>query len=54
MIDMKIPRDERDRIMLVAEDSHVLWAVGYRISEAAKITGTTERFLKVQMTVEDE
>ena len=29
MIDEKIPREERDHVLLLAEGSHVLWIVGY-------------------------
>ncbi len=48
LIDCKIPRDQRDRIWLLADGSHVLWVVGYRISEAAKVTEDTGSILKVQ------
>lgn len=46
-IDEKIPKEYRDRIWLVAEGSHVLWVVGYRISEVLKTTETTARVLVV-------
>ena len=42
-IDEKIPADRRDRILLLAEGSHILWVVGYRISEAYKISDSTSR-----------
>ncbi len=48
MIDEKIPRQERDRIMLLAEGDHILWIVGYRISEYYKVTETTRQILQVQ------
>lgn len=38
LIDEKIPRDRRDGIFLIAQGSHVLWVIGGRISEAAKVT----------------
>ena len=47
MIDEKIPRQERDRIPVLAEGSHVLWLAGYRISEYYKITDNTETVLQV-------
>lgn len=53
MIDLKIPREERDQILLVAQGSHILWAVGYRISEGAKVTAKTKKLLKIQMTEEE-
>ena len=53
LIDRKIPREERDSVLLVAQESHILWVVGERISEAAKVTEKTERLLKIQM-MEDE
>lgn len=53
MIDQKIPREERDRILLVAEGSHILWVVGWRISEGAKVTAQSQKILKVQMMEEE-
>ncbi len=47
MIDEKIPREQRDRIPLLAEGNHILWIVGYRISEYYKITETTKMILQV-------
>lgn len=49
MIDEKIPRDERGEVPLVAEGSHVLWIVGYRISEYYKITKDTHTVLQIQL-----
>lgn len=48
MIDEKIPRQERDRILLLAEGNHILWIVGYRISEYYKVTENTKQILQVQ------
>ena len=48
MIDEKIPRQERDRILLLAEGNHILWIVGYRISEYYKVTENTKKILQVQ------
>ncbi len=53
MITEKIPREERDRIPVLASGSHVLWLVGYRISEYYKITGNTKRILQVQLVLGD-
>lgn len=53
LIDQKIPREERDQVLLVAEGSHILWVVGWRISEDAKVTGDTEKRLKIQMMMEE-
>lgn len=49
MIDEKIPREKRDKILLLAEGSHVLWIVGYRISEYYKVTERTKNILQVQL-----
>ncbi|MDO4322731.1 MAG: tRNA lysidine(34) synthetase TilS [Lachnospiraceae bacterium] len=49
LIDCKIPKDRRDQIWLLAEGSHVLWVPGYRISEAAKVTKTTKKVMKIQL-----
>lgn len=49
MIDEKIPRELRNRVPLLAEGSHILWIVGYRISEYYKITDQTKQVLQVQI-----
>ena len=49
-INQKIPAKERDLIPLLAEGSHILWVVGYRISEYYKVTGNTKSILQVQLT----
>ncbi len=49
MIDEKIPREDRDRICLLADGSHILWIVGYRVSEKYKVTEHTKTILQVQM-----
>ena len=48
LIDQKIPQAERDRLPILAEGEHVLWVVGYRISEYYKVTENTKRILEVQ------
>lgn len=48
MIDEKIPKEERDKILLIAEGSHVLWIIGYRISEYYKITDDTLTVLQIK------
>lgn len=49
MIGEKIPRQLRDGIQLVAFGNHILWLVGWRISEAFKVSGDTERVLQVRL-----
>lgn len=48
-IDEKIDQDKRDRIPLLSDDNHVIWVVGYRISEKYKVNDHTKRILKVQV-----
>ncbi len=46
-INEKIPRQERDKLLLLAEGHEILWVVGYRISEAFKVTDRTKHVLKL-------
>ena len=46
MIDEKIPADIRDRIPVLAEENHVIWIIGYRISEYYKVTAQTKHILE--------
>lgn len=48
MIDEKIPRQIRDKIPLLADGSHVMWIIGYRISEYYKIGPDTVRVLQAE------
>ena len=47
MIDRKIPAAVRDSVPVFADGSHVLWIVGYRISEEYKVTEQTRRVLQI-------
>ena len=49
MIDEKIPENERDRIPVLADGDHVLWVIGYRISDYYKITDETEHILEAEV-----
>lgn len=49
LIDCKVPKDRRDQIWLLADGSHVLWVIGYRISAGAKVTQETKQILKIQI-----
>ena len=53
MIDEKIPEDERDRIPVLADGDHVLWVIGYRISDYYKITDETEHILEAEVKLPD-
>ena len=48
-IDRKIPSDERDNILLLADGSHIIWVPGYRISEKYKITNDTTTVLEIEL-----
>ncbi|MCU6736780.1 tRNA lysidine(34) synthetase TilS [Diplocloster agilis] len=52
-IDRKIPRESRDNIPLLADADHIIWIIGYRISEWYKITKDTKRILEVQVEKEN-
>jgi tRNA(Ile)-lysidine synthase len=48
-INNKIPLEKRNTIFLFAEGNHILWIVGYRISEEYKISDGTKRMWKVEI-----
>ena len=49
MIAEKIPKACRDEIPLLAEGEHILWMVGYRISDYYKVEETTQNILEVRL-----
>lgn len=52
-IDEKIPREKRNTIVLLCDGHHVLWVVGYRLSESAKVSEQTKRVLSVTISRTD-
>ncbi len=49
MIDEKIPAAQRDSIYLLADGNHILWIIGFRISEYYKIGPETTAILQVRV-----
>ena len=47
MISAKIPRAVRERVPLLESSEGIVWIVGYRQSEQAKVTDTTKRVLRI-------
>ena len=48
-ISEKIPKDERKKVLIIADEEDVLWIIGHRISEKYKITDSTQKILELQM-----
>ena len=48
-IDAKVPREERDRIPLLANGKNILWAVGLRMNENYKVSGSTKWIVEIRI-----
>jgi len=48
-INEKIPVEQRDGIQLLADGNHIMWIVGYRISEYYKVDNQTSKILIVKI-----
>jgi tRNA(Ile)-lysidine synthase len=48
MIDTRIPQAWRQRIPIVSSPEQILWVVGYRIDERAKVSPTTKKILRLE------
>ncbi len=48
LVNAKAPREERDRIPLVVSGEQILWVVGYRVGDSAKVTRTTRRTIRLE------
>ena len=53
-INEKIPKEERDRMLLVADGSHIVWIPGYRMSRAYKVTEKTKNIVEIKITEEEK
>ena len=54
MMDDRIPASERDRILLAAAGSHILWIPGGRSSEGFRVGPETKTVLELKVTEESE
>ena len=50
LMNEKVSRSERDKLVLLAEGDEILWVMGYRLSEKVKIKEDTKRILKLTYT----
>ncbi len=48
-IDEKIPREDRDKIQLIADEKEIVWVIGRRLSEKYKITDKTEDVIMIKI-----
>ena len=48
-IDAKVPSADREKQVLLADGSHIMWILGGRISEFYKVSNDTKRVLKVSV-----
>lgn len=53
-INEKIPQKERDKILLVADGSHILWIVGYRVNCAYETKENTKCVLEIHIDEGEE
>ena len=49
-INEKVPREVRDRTLLIADGSHIVWIPGMRMSSAYRIGDHTKRILMIKIT----
>lgn len=49
LIEEKIPCKQRENILLLADEEHLIWVIGHRIGEDVKVTEHTERILEIQI-----
>ena len=50
-IDKKIPKDDRDNILLLANGDEIVWIVGYRLNYRYRVQDEHTKLYKLQMKV---
>jgi tRNA(Ile)-lysidine synthase len=53
LIDMKVPRHERDQVMLLTTKGKIAWILGYRISDEFKVTDKTKKVLRIEVSSDE-
>ena len=54
LVDLKIPREDRDRVALLTCGDEIVWVLGMRIDERFKVTEETTRVVVLQVIKEEE
>lgn len=54
MIQEKIPKEYRQQQYVLADGAHIMWVIGYRISQYYKVDETTTNILQVQLEERNE
>ncbi len=49
LINEKVPKEKRDKLCVLANESHVLWVPGYRTSSGFRVEEDTKRVLEVRL-----
>lgn len=47
-IDLKVSRDQRDKVPLIVDGENIIWVVGYRINDLYKLTANTKNVLMIE------
>ncbi len=50
LINNKIPRDDRRRILVMLNQNHIIWIMGHRVAEGVKLTQRTRNVLKIEIS----
>jgi len=48
MVDLKIPQAQRGGVPIVCSSKHIIWIVGHRIDERARVSASTESVLSME------
>lgn len=48
-IDLKIPKEERNSKLIIADDENILWLEGYRINDKYKVSAATKKILNISI-----
>mgnify|MGYP000150692373 FL=1 len=53
-VNVKVPREDREKIWLAADGSHILWIIGYRQNQVYQVTDKTRRILEIEFNGGEE
>jgi len=53
-IDLKIPKEERDTKLIIADDENIIWLEGYRINDKYKVSAATKKILNISLGRQNE